>query len=75
MNKEEIIQGNIIIADFIQLKRDGNKWLFNNQWYGIDDLLFNKSWDWIFYALDKVQELIRFGLVLLSLLYGIKKIM
>ena len=57
MKKEEIIHGNVIIADFIPLKKDGNNWLFDNQWYGINDLLFHKSWDWIFYALDKVQEL------------------
>lgn len=50
-----------IIADFIGLKKDKcedgrTMWWKNNQWYYEEQLLFDKSFDWIMEAVKLIQS-------------------
>ena len=49
MNKEEIIEGNKLIAEFMgtKVKPDG---------YFIKDYLYHSSWDWLMPVLRKIKD-------------------
>lgn len=69
MNKEEIIEGKRVLADYMgwkEAKRKKSYWHPSNsrRYYSEEGLLFNKSWNWIIPAWAKFYK------ECLSFIYG-----
>lgn len=61
MEQKEILEGNKLIAEFMNAKQDQYK-----QWFGhigymgtqVRDFKYNSSWDWIMPVIEKITETI-----------------
>jgi hypothetical protein len=71
MSNEEILEGNKLIAEFMgfEFTKHGNVWIPNlypkevhrpnsgETTFGIENLLFNSSWDWLMPVVEKIGSL------------------
>lgn len=55
----EIIEGNKLIIDFIgiPLERNGMAYYIHKGYYGINELLFRRSWDWLMPVVEEIHIL------------------
>lgn len=60
MTREEIENGNKLIADFMQLEKyNRSEWLHNGEI--VSELKYNQSWDWLMPVVEKLERLEGFG--------------
>jgi len=63
MDDMDIIEGNKLIAGFMQLETKNRNWderlvyLYGNYWYPSEKLKYHSSWDWLMPVVEKIQSL------------------
>jgi hypothetical protein len=61
MEKSTVLNGNKLIAEFLESWYDTGLepayFVKNNEAYGLEDLIFHESWDWLMSVVEKIESI------------------